>query len=330
MNAAGHTPGHAPEAPIGGVRSGTTPAEQAFSFDVEGASLIGILHPPAGGLESGRAATGVLIVVGGPQYRAGSHRQFVQLARHLAAAGRPVLRFDVRGMGDSEGQPRSFEQISPDIGAAIAALRRRQPQVTRVVLWGLCDGASAALLYLDERPDPQVQGLVLVNPWVRSETTLARAQVRHYYRQRLLQRSFWSKLLSGSVARQALGDFWRSLRAARGRTAGNTTSGRAEAPFQQRMARAWRGFCGPILLVLSGRDLTACEFVEAAGTQPEWQGALQREGVTRRDVAEADHTFSAVKASAELEAISAQWLDNSELSSMAEASRRHVISGLSA
>ena len=45
-------------------------------------------------------ATAVLVVVGGPQVRAGSHRHFVQLARHLATHGHAVMRFDVRGMGD--------------------------------------------------------------------------------------------------------------------------------------------------------------------------------------------------------------------------------------
>ena len=34
-----------------------------------------------------RLASAVLVIVGGPQYRAGAHRQFVQLARRLAAAG---------------------------------------------------------------------------------------------------------------------------------------------------------------------------------------------------------------------------------------------------
>jgi pimeloyl-ACP methyl ester carboxylesterase len=77
-------------------------AEQAFSFSVEGDTLLGILHAPAI-VRSGTTGTGVVIVVGGPQYRGGSHRQFVQLARRLAHEGHAVLRFDVRGMGDSSG-----------------------------------------------------------------------------------------------------------------------------------------------------------------------------------------------------------------------------------
>ncbi|MEO6566032.1 MAG: alpha/beta fold hydrolase, partial [Casimicrobiaceae bacterium] len=81
-----------------------------------------------------------MIVVGGPQYRVGSHRQFALLARALARVGIPALRFDYRGMGDSEGDRRSFDEIDADIAAAIDTLCR-EAHLARVVLWGLCDGA---------------------------------------------------------------------------------------------------------------------------------------------------------------------------------------------
>ena len=43
----------------------------------------------------------------------------------------------------------------------------------------------------------RVCGLILANPWVRTEAGEARAQVRHYYGQRLLTRVFWGKVFSG-------------------------------------------------------------------------------------------------------------------------------------
>ena len=82
--------------------------------------LTGILSQPEQASD-----TTVIVVVGGPQYRVGSHRQFLQLARHLARQGYPVLRFDGRGMGDSSGLLRSFEEIDDDIGAAIGTCWRR-------------------------------------------------------------------------------------------------------------------------------------------------------------------------------------------------------------
>ena len=161
--------GGRPDAAVGPV------SEQALSFGCGDDSLVGVLHKPH--RDDTNADIGVVVVVGGPQYRAGSHRQLVQLARALAAAGYPALRFDVRGMGDSSGALRDFEHITPDIGAAIDALRREQSQLKNVVLCGLCDGASAALLYLHDTADPCVRGLVLMNPWVRSATSLARTHV---------------------------------------------------------------------------------------------------------------------------------------------------------
>ena len=263
--------------------------EQALVIDCDGEGLVGVLHHPP---EQAAQATGVVVIVGGPQYRAGSHRQFVHLARVLAAAGHPVLRFDVRGMGDSTGELHSFEQVAPDIGAAIEALLRHAPQVRQVVLWGLCDGASAALLYLDDRHDARVRGLCLLNPWVRSEASLARTHVKHYYLQRLGQREFWAKLLRGGVGLDAVNGLLRNARRAAGRGSMQAVDRSERLPFQQRMARAWRDFPGPLLLLLSGRDLTACEFIETTAVQACWRGLLERKALQQHHLAAADHTFS--------------------------------------
>ncbi len=297
------------------------PPEEAFTFEVEGETLVGILHKPATAKPGARGTltpasretqpahtTGLVVVVGGPQYRAGSHRQFVHLARHLAAAGHPVLRFDLRGMGDSSGAQRSFEDLGADIGAAIQQLQQRQPQVKRVVLWGLCDGASAALLYLHDHADPRVQGLCLLNPWVRSPASLARTHVKHYYRQRLLQREFWLKLLSGRVAGTAVRGLLDNLRKARG---GSVSAGSGSAQmlaFQQRMAAVWQGFAGGILLVLSGNDYTAREFQEFVRADPAWAGAMARPGLKVHEAAGADHTFSRIADRLALELVTADWL----------------------
>lgn len=285
--------------------------EEALQFRCDGDELLGILsRPEAAGSSAPLARTALLIIVGGPQYRVGSHRQFALLARHLAAQGHAVLRFDYRGMGDGEGQARDFEGVTADIGAAIDALLAATPGVERVALWGLCDAASAALLYCAERRDPRIAGLALLNPWARSAASLARTQVKHYYLQRVMQPSFWLKLLSGRVAGAALRGLLANLRLARGggsataATAGNA----AQRPFQERMLEGWRAFGGPRLLLLSDRDHTAKEFLEYCAASPAWTVALTHERLERCEIVDADHTCSSAAARGQVEAATARWL----------------------
>jgi exosortase A-associated hydrolase 1 len=280
--------------------------EQALVFTCGGETLLGIVSPAVA-----PSGLGVVIVVGGPQYRAGSHRQFVSLARALAAAGFPALRFDYRGMGDSEGALRNFEHCGDDIAAAIDAFITAQPGLQRVVLWGLCDGASAALLYLHARRDARVAGLALLNPWVRSEASLAKTHVKHYYAQRLKEREFWMKLLSGKVAFKALSDLAGNLTKA---FAGERTSAApAAGPFQQRMAQAWAALAGPVLLLLSERDLTAQEFSEFTATDTHWKAAFRAQPGTRMTLSAADHTCSTPGSQQAMEAATCQWLAAAKL-----------------
>jgi exosortase A-associated hydrolase 1 len=274
-------------------------AEYPLSFVVAGEMLLGIVaaREVSGDL-------GVLVVVGGAQYRIGSHRQFLLLSRRLAGEGIPVLRFDYRGMGDSGGAMRSFEDISEDIGIAIDAFFQQFPSLRRCVLWGLCDAASAILLYCRATGDPRVAGVALLNPWVRSETGMARTRVRHYYRQRLMQREFWNKLLTGRLdVAASLRGFFGNVWAAR---QGSKRPNRAS--FREHMAEGLRLFRGEVLLILSGRDLTAREFIDHAAADPAWAGLLDAANVRRVDLPEADHTFSCAAWRTSVEDETLQWL----------------------
>jgi len=263
--------------------------DSAVAFDCDQDQLIGVASLP---FESG--AVGVVIVVGGPQYRAGSHRQFVSTARCFAAAGYPVLRFDCRGMGDSGGARRSFEHIGRDIGAAVDALQRLAPGVRKVVLWGLCDGASAALLYRFDHPeDTRIAGLCLLNPWVRTEVSLAKTQIKHYYVQRLTDPEFWRKLARGAVAFGALREFFRHLARSLPQLRGRPGAAAPPEGYTRRMSAAWKDFAGHILLILSGRDYTAMEFVQTLSTDPDWSDAQRHPHFEQCSLPAADHTLSA-------------------------------------
>ena len=264
-------------------------SERALIFDCEGDSLVGILSE--GGLSAER---GVLIVVGGPQYRAGSHRQFTLLARYLAERGVPSLRFDSRGMGDSGGEARTFERVGADIRCAIDRLFASVPSLRDVVIWGLCDAASAALMYAHQ--DVRVSGVVLLNPWVRTQQGLARVHLRHYYIRRMFQASLWQKVARGEFkfreAAAALGKIVVDAMGRRRLSRGAAERHASELPLPNRMEDAFRRFNGRVLLILSGNDLTAQEFKDLVAGSTGWRRLLAGDRVTRYDLPEANHTFS--------------------------------------
>ncbi len=282
-------------------------AETALTFTCEGAELLGVFHPGAPG-----ASRGVLVVVGGPQYRVGSHRQFVLLARDLAAAGVPVLRFDYRGMGDAGGEFAGFEQIDADIAAAIDAFCTRLPTLREIVIWGLCDAASAALFYAWR--DPRIAGLVLLNPWLRTEAGQARAYLRHYYLARLANPELWRKIRRGefqfsAALRSLLALFKQARRGPADQSAVSQAASASEAvPLPERMAESWRRFAGPVLLILSGDDLTAAEFRDVTKNSRHWRRLLARPQVTLRELPEANHTFSRREWRDQVAAWTREWL----------------------
>lgn len=255
-----------------------TVREYAVLFPCEGEELVGVIAEPQ--LPGGKV--GVVVVVGGPQYRVGSHRQFVLLSRQLAQLGVPCMRFDYRGMGDATGAQRDFEQVDADIQAAIDAFLRRVPTVERVVLWGLCDGASAACFYASK--DERVAGLTLLNPWVRTEQGQASTYLRHYYLKRLLDPGFWRKLFSGGVSMgRSMGEVLGAAKTAA------STSRRGALALPERMLEGLIRAGRPVCVILSGRDYVAREFERLAASEP-WRRLLAAGVLVRIEAA--DHTFS--------------------------------------
>ncbi len=291
--------------------------DHALRFACQEEPMYGVLSLPE---QPGPRA--ILVVVGGPQYRAGSHRQFTLLARHWAAQGIAVLRFDYRGMGDSGGPLRNFEQVGTDLRCAVDQLYATVAGLQEVVVWGLCDAATAAMFY--GCTDARVSGMVLLNPWARTSGSIAKTTLKHYYRARLLDPALWKKIFSGQFE---LGKAVRSLRqqlgaafgpaapaaaAAAANPAGAAVPGPAGAsapaghaipdaiqaatpdatPLPQRMLASLSRFEGRLLFIISEPDLTAREFLDMAQGSRKWQRLLAGPKVSQQRLPDADHTFS--------------------------------------
>jgi exosortase A-associated hydrolase 1 len=267
--------------------------EQPVQFDWQDKTLHGIYS-------HGDNSIAVLIVVGGPQYRVGSHRQFVKLSRALANAGISSLRFDCSGMGDSDGELQPFYANSQAIKLAVDELIKQNTAISSVVIWGLCDAASAALLYCYQQPDPRVTGLILLNPWVRQQHSHAQVMLKHYYWQRLSSKAFWQKLLGGGLnPLQSLKELLQTYKTSKSNQSKNLAAGQQVSKAQttadnyvRQMLAGWQAFSGKTMVITSGNDLTAKEFLQLCESDSNW--ALYFKNATHQHIADANHTFSTV------------------------------------
>lgn len=163
---------------------------RVIAFPCESETLLGTI-------DEGSAATGLLIVSGGNEIRAGAHRGMALLAQRLAADGTPVFRYDRRGVGDSSGENRGFASAAPDLAAALATFRE-EAGITRIVAFGNCDAAS---LLATDGAALGINAVVLANPWTveQADTLPPAAAIHAGYVAKLRSPPEWWRLLTGGV-----------------------------------------------------------------------------------------------------------------------------------
>ena len=150
--------------------------------------------------------------------------------------------------------------------------------------------------------DPRIVGIVLLNPWLRSDVAKGKSMVRHYYLKRLLSGSFWRKLLAGKVKMGgSLRDLGEFVQASRG------IDEVLETSYQSRMQAGLNQFHGQICLILSGSDLTAREFEQQAIKDTTW-GPLASDRAEIHHLAKADHTFSNADFKAQVEQLTSRFV----------------------
>lgn len=211
--------------------------QRALRFQCKGNALVGIVDVPERPL-----ARGVLVLTGASHYRIGARRQLTLMTRLMAGRGIAAMRFDQRGVGDSEGEAHGLDGLDDDIRAAIGEFSRQVPEMSEIVIWGLGEAATAAVVYA--RADARVAGLVLLNPVVHNAVPAAHATLRHYYLPRMGELGFWKKIATGKL------DFMASASALRQNLRSDTAA--RGASLAQRMLAGIAGFKGPVLAILSG------------------------------------------------------------------------------
>ncbi|MBU7581089.1 MAG: hydrolase 1, exosortase A system-associated [Porphyrobacter sp.] len=210
----------------------------------------------AGTLDMAPGTTGLLIVSGGNEIRAGAFGGQADMAARIAAAGFPCFRFDRRGIGDSDGENRGFRHSAKDLTAALDAFRAMVPQLSRVVAFGNCDAASALMLAKGAGCD----ALVLSNPWTieqdegaAADDTPPPAAVRARYLEKLKNPREFMRLLGGGVDLRKL-------------ARGVIHALRPPPPpssLAQDMAAGLASFTGPVSILLATADRTAQVFETA-------------------------------------------------------------------
>ncbi|MEO0032022.1 MAG: hypothetical protein RIS94_1780 [Pseudomonadota bacterium] len=241
-----------------------------LTFTCEGRTLCATLDSA-----SAAGSTGLLLVSGGNEIRAGAWGGQARLSARLAAEGVPVFRYDRRGVGESEGENHSFRGSAPDIAAALAAFRAAAPHLRRVVAFGNCDAASALALFAADLP---VDAMVLANPWTVEQndgpTAHAPEALRRRYLSRLSDPAALLRLLTGKVN---FGKLLRGLKASAGKV--------AASPLATDMAAQLARFGGPVTILLATGDRVAQVF---AAQWPAGDARVQRHASASHSFSEAD------------------------------------------
>lgn len=145
-------------------------AERPWTAQRRFGRQFGILATPAPAPD-GPAPIGLLLLNGGAVRHTGPNRMWVEVARRQATRGVPVMRADIEGLGDSDGDGRPYvdsaKLYAPELAAQVAAICAelvRAGVAERWVVAGLCAGASWAFHAALEDPR-HVAAAVLVNPF---------------------------------------------------------------------------------------------------------------------------------------------------------------------
>jgi alpha-beta hydrolase superfamily lysophospholipase len=179
--------------------------ERSLVIERDGARLFGVLSEAP---DAGAGELAAVLLNAGAIRRIGPNRLWVEIARRWAARGVPVLRLDLEGLGDAEGDAARFADVAelyvPQFVAQVrvALDTLAETGVARsFALAGLCSGAYWA--FHAALADERVAAAFMLNPrtlfWDASQET-----VRNI-RRGLLKPSSWRMIMQGHVSLARVG-----------------------------------------------------------------------------------------------------------------------------
>lgn len=174
--------------------------ERPVSFQSGGARLFGTLGDP----DSAAPKQGIVIIHGWSGYRIGPHRILVAAARAFNESGAATLRFDLRGRGDSEGDPFDvgLDDMIDDALAAIDFLKN-ETGCERVGLLGMCSGSNVAIG--TATLNPEIRDLILWSILTFQTHKKAGDSARRggrfavEYARKIFRADTWRKLFRGAI-----------------------------------------------------------------------------------------------------------------------------------
>jgi alpha-beta hydrolase superfamily lysophospholipase len=183
---------------IGGARV----RESSLTVQRRAGRLVGVLAEP---VDAAQAGLCVVFLNAGAVRRIGPNRIWVEAARRWAARGVPVLRIDLEGIGDADGNANRYRnvtafyvpQLVDQVALVLDALEARGLG-DRFVLTGLCSGGYWA--FQAALREPRVSAALLVNAGalVWDDELVTRRDARKIAR--LRQLDWWRKILRGHVS----------------------------------------------------------------------------------------------------------------------------------
>jgi len=167
--------------------------EHVVCFGADNA-LVGVFTKPA--MTATGPLPGFILLNSGIIHRVGPNRLYVKAARRLAAAGYPVLRFDLSGIGDSSARTDTLTFEKSAVSETIEAMRflKDRMGVEQFILAGICSGADIS--FMTARESPEVVGAVLINGrGLHGVTDDAGDQLVDQLRQDIQARYLWKSAL---------------------------------------------------------------------------------------------------------------------------------------